>query len=136
MLTLPVPQSERQTRHLLPAYFKPLPGQMTDHDVEYLQKSGALCIPEDSLRNELLTSYIDYVHAYSPVLDVHNFLETVDRKESGAGGLSLLLFQAVLFAGTAHVDIKYLQRAGFATRRAARKTFFERPKVGLLCTVL
>lgn len=119
----------------MPTYLKRLPGNIIDSDVEYLRQSGALILPEVSLRNKLLESYIDYVHGYAPVLDLQDFLETVDQTDNKLEGLSLLLFQAVMFAGTAYVDIMHLQAAGFASRRDARRVFFEKAKAGLPRTV-
>ncbi|KAK6367399.1 hypothetical protein LTS17_010325 [Exophiala oligosperma] len=43
--------------------------------------------------------------------------------------ISILLFQALMFAGCASGDIAELHRAGFSSRREARKVFFERVKL-------
>ncbi|KAI9772833.1 MAG: hypothetical protein M1840_008715 [Geoglossum simile] len=112
--------------HILPAYIKPLPVRIAPDDVEYLAKKGALTIPEVSLRNELLRSYLEYVHPFMPLLELHDFLSIVER---GNGKLSLLLFQAVMFAGTAFVDMSHLENAGYKTRKAARKVFFQKTRV-------
>uniref|UniRef100_A0A093V4N4 Cutinase transcription factor 1 beta n=1 Tax=Talaromyces marneffei PM1 TaxID=1077442 RepID=A0A093V4N4_TALMA len=63
-----------------------------------------------------------------PVLDLHSFLEAVARNDPDAN-ISLLLFQAVMFAGTAFVDLRHLQAAGFKTRREARKAFFNNARL-------
>lgn len=124
-------ESQQSTKYLLPAYFKQLSGGVRESDVKYLGESGALTVPEDSLRNELLESFIDYVHGYAPVLDLQTFLETIDQTDIEQEGLSLLVFQAVMFAGTAYVDITHLLSAGFVSRRDARRVFFEKAKVSL-----
>ncbi|KAI9881264.1 MAG: hypothetical protein M1830_005550 [Pleopsidium flavum] len=108
----------------LPDYIKPLPARITTDDIEYLEKKGALSIPGLVLRNELLRAYVEYVHGYMPLLELREFLDALDSNDGSAKRISLLLFQAVMFAGTAFVDMKHLRRAGYSTRKEARKTFF------------
>jgi hypothetical protein len=115
--------------HMLPDYIKPLPVRITRDDVEYLAKKGALTVPEVSLRNELLRSYLEYVHPFMPLLELHDFLSIIERGNGAAGKLSLLLFQAVMFAGTAFVGMSHLENAGYKTRKAARKVFFQKTRV-------
>jgi len=63
-----------------------------------------------------------------PLLDLHGLIHAVeDNDENNA--ISLLLFQAIMFAGIATVDIKYLKAAGYATRRVARRDFFQKTRL-------
>jgi hypothetical protein len=123
----PIPS--KPIRGPLPSYIKPLPPRITNDDIEYLWKKGALSLPHTHLRNELIRSYVEYVHPYMPLLELHDFLNAVDGKHDETGRLSLLLFQAVMFAGSAFVDMKHLTNAGFATRKAARREFFQKARV-------
>lgn len=111
----------------LPAYVKPLPDGIAEDDMRYLWRKGALSIPEQSFRNGLLRSYFEFVHPYMPLIELHDFLRIIDK--NGGETVSLLLFQAVMFAGSAFVDMTYLYAAGFTSRKAARKTFYQRTKV-------
>lgn len=120
--------SAKPARGFLPDYIRGLPQRLMSEDIDYLAAKGALTIPELELRNELLKSYIHYVHAYMPLLDLEEFLHIIARND-GIHRMSLLLFQAVMFAGTAFIDLKHLQAAGFQTRKAARKVFFQRARV-------
>ncbi|KAL9112988.1 MAG: hypothetical protein Q9227_002853 [Pyrenula ochraceoflavens] len=113
----------------LPTYIRPLPPRLMSDDIEYLQKKGALAVPDLELRNELLRSYILYIHPYTPLLDLQDFLRAVQRTQGNEEPISLLLFQAVMFAAIAYVDINYLQRAGFESRRRARKFFFQKARL-------
>ena len=115
----------------LPQYLRALPPRLLSEDIEYLQKKGALTIPDVDLRNELLRSYILYVHPFMPLLDLDDFFRAVQRSQGNEDPISLLLFQAVMFAAVAYVDINYLQRAGFESRRSARKFFFQKARVGM-----
>ena len=106
----------------LPRYIRALPPRIQIDDIEYLQKKGALTIPDTGLRNELLRSYAQYVHPYMPLLDLKDFLTPIEKND-GNSVLSLLLFHAVMFAGTAYIDMRFLQAQGFVTRKEARKVF-------------
>ncbi|EED21803.1 C6 transcription factor, putative [Talaromyces stipitatus ATCC 10500] len=111
-----------------PQFLKPVSPRIATEDVEYLRSKGALTIPEPSLRNELLKAYVQWVYSSLPVLDLHSFLASVAQNKPDAN-ISLLLFQAIMFAGTAFVDIRHLQAAGFKTRREARKAFFNNTRL-------
>ncbi|RAL07465.1 putative C6 transcription factor (Ctf1B) [Aspergillus homomorphus CBS 101889] len=113
---------------VLPDYIRGLPPRLQKEDIDYLYQKGALTVPDVGLRNELLKSYIHYVHTYMPLLDLEEFLQTIVQND-GIRRMSLLLFQAVMFAGTAFIDLKYLHAAGYPSRKAARKGFFQRARL-------
>ncbi|KAL4878271.1 fungal-specific transcription factor domain-containing protein [Aspergillus karnatakaensis] len=108
-----------------PRFLKPLPSRISSEDLEFLRFRGALTIPENGLRTELLRCYINWVHSFLPVLDLQNFLRCVAENDPD-GNVSLLLFQAVMFVATAFVDLKHLQAAGYTTRKSARNAFYTR----------
>ncbi|KAK0973522.1 hypothetical protein LTR54_017329 [Friedmanniomyces endolithicus] len=115
--------------HLLPAYIRPLPAYLTQEDLRYLHSKGALSTPEGNFRDELLKCYIEYVYPYMPTVELHSLLCIIDTGTGESGQVSLLLLQAIMFAGTTFVDMASLQAAGYKTRRAARKASYERVKV-------
>lgn len=112
----------------LPDYIRALPTRLQKEDVDYLAAKGALTLPDIPLRNELIKAYIHYVHTYMPLLDLEEFLQTIVQND-GVHRISLLLFQAVMFAGMAFVDMKHLQAAGYHSRKSARKVFFQRARL-------
>ena len=65
-----------------------------------------------------------------PVLNIQDFVPAIVNNDPGAN-ISLLLLQAVLFAGSAFADMNHLRAAGFHTRRDARKEFFTRARVSM-----
>lgn len=118
----------------LPPFIAPFSTQIPAEDLAYLSAKGALKLPENTLQTALLRSYFDYVHPFMPILDLERFLRSVATQEGEHDRTSLLLFQAIMFAGTAHVDMDHLRKAGFRTRRQARKTFFQRTRVSARLT--
>lgn len=116
----------------LPRFIKPLPAKIGPEEISYLEKKGALTVPKGTLRSEMLRAYVEFVHPYMPLLDLHDFLTVIDRSDGSKGKVSLILFQAVMFAGSAFVDMSHLRFAGYATRKEARKDFFQKTRVSLL----
>ncbi|KAH7378156.1 cutinase transcription factor 1 alpha [Cadophora sp. MPI-SDFR-AT-0126] len=116
-------------KHQLPAYLKPLPPRMTSVDIDYLFAKGALSLPDTPVRNALLRAYCEFVHPYMPLLEIHHVLEIMNDPSGESGKISLLLFQAIMFAGTAFVDMGHLHAAGYTNRKAARKAFFQKARV-------
>ena len=124
------PRSPPLASRQLPAYIKPLPARIGADEVAHLAKKGALTIPPVALRDALLQSYIEFLHPFMPIFDIQDLVHSVNCT-SGQGQISLLVFQAIMFSGVASVDVKFLQAAGYATRREARRDFFQRTRVSM-----
>jgi hypothetical protein len=117
----------------LPFYIKPLPSRIGIDEIDYLDKKGALSVPRPGLRNELLRAYIEFVHPYMPLVDLYDFVMIVESGNSNLGQISLILYQAVMFAGSAFVDMSHLHNAGYVSRKEARKDFFQKTRVSSSC---
>lgn len=115
----------------LPAFLRPLPTKIAAEDVKYLHIKGALSLPTLPLQNALLQAYVEFVHPYMPLMDLNHFLGTISTRDGRNGQTSLFLYQAVMFAASAFVDMKYLREGGYTTRKAARKSFFQKTRVSL-----
>ncbi|KAJ5633283.1 C6 transcription factor [Penicillium lividum] len=114
----------------IPAFIKPLPDWLTSKDLDYLRSKGALTIPSNPLRGQLLQRFFEYVYPFMPLLDMKELLQAIELEgEDSAPRVSILLFQAIMFAGTAFVDMAHLRAAGYSVRRAARREFFDRVKL-------
>ncbi len=111
----------------IPSFIKPIPSYLTREDVDYLHRKGALCVPEVKLRDALIESYVHYIHPCYPILELGVLKDSIQGKSDHR--ISLPLFQAIMFAGAAWVDVKMLRRLGFLTRKAARKAFYLKVKV-------
>lgn len=113
----------------LPAFLRPLPTKIAAEDVKYLHIKGALSLPTLPLQNALLQAYVEFVHPYMPLMDLNHFLSTINTRDGRNGQTSLFLYQAVMFAASAFVDMKYLREGGYTTRKAARKSFFQKTRL-------
>ena len=113
---------------LLPAYLQPFPSRIGPEELDLLQSKGAHLVPDFSFRNELLRSYLEYVHPSLPVLDLRDLFRRVEMNGRGSR-VSLLLFQSVMFAGSAFAGEQHLLNAGFSDRKQVRRFFFQKIKV-------
>ena len=114
----------------LPGFLRPLPQRIDAEDVCYLRAKGALDLPDDQLQKALLQAYAEYVHPYMPLIDLYDFLSIVNGQDGRDGQTSLLLYQAIMFSSTPFVSMRHLREAGFSNRKAARKAFFQKARVG------
>ncbi|EPE02966.1 cutinase transcription factor 1 beta [Ophiostoma piceae UAMH 11346] len=115
---------QQQVAALLPGFIRPLPGKMAPEDIVYLHSKGAFTLPDITLQRALLHAYVEFVHPYMPLLELHPLLETIHDRDGKHGTISLLLYHAVMFAAASFVPAKFLKAAGFSRRREARKSFF------------
>ncbi|KAJ5678563.1 uncharacterized protein N7477_004196 [Penicillium maclennaniae] len=127
--TRPLEDGTINWRLLLPEYARPLSLAITREDCSVLLQKGAFDIPEARIRDELLRSYIQFVHPALPILNLENFLMVIDTSYTGGMGISFLLFQAVIFAATTFESEESLAREGFQNQREARKTRFDRVRM-------
>ena len=117
----------------LPPYIRPPSREFSADDIEFLHRRGAFSIPDDELRDQLLRAFVLYVYPYLPMVDLQSLLSAIEG--NGSTTISLLLFQSVMFAGTAFVDQQFLCQAGFADRRSARLYFYNKIKASHLLSV-
>jgi len=128
----------------LPRVFMPFPRHLAPADISYLHSRDALNLPSESLQVELLKAYVEYVHPTMPLLDLEEFLSSVkygyesfdgqrgrgiERENALKKQISLLLFQAVMFASVSYVPLRWLKDAGYQTREAAKRIFFSRVRL-------
>ncbi len=116
----------RQTQ--LPSYIAPLPPDLDPDIIQFLHRKGALSLPTPTMRDELMRVYVCYVHPFLPLLDLGAFIKAV-ASEDETCKISLILFQAVMFAGASFVDMSCLESEGFQDRKQACRALFRRLRV-------
>lgn len=112
----------------LPQFIQPSRVRLDGDDLEFLTRKRAFELPETTLRTALLCTFFDHVYPLLPTLDLDSFLLAVSG-ESTEERISLVVFQAVLAAGTCYVDMDYLRRSGYSTRGQAQDLLFKRAQV-------
>jgi len=115
----------------LPSYIKPLPSSIGPDETSYLATKGALSVPDAAVLQQMLLSYAEWHHPLMPILDVSSLLRAVTAEPQASGSISLLLLQAALYTGAAHVDIEWLYQAGHSSRRAARSAYYHKARVSI-----
>ncbi|KAB5511614.1 fungal-specific transcription factor domain-containing protein, partial [Coniochaeta sp. 2T2.1] len=113
----------------LPAFIKPLPSKIAPEDVKYLYTKWALTLPPPKLQNALIRAFVEFVYPYFPLVELGALLNTINSQDGVRGQVSLFLYQAIMFSATAYVEAKYLREAGYTSRRAARKSFFQKTRL-------
>ncbi|KAM5358991.1 hypothetical protein ACJZ2D_014816 [Fusarium nematophilum] len=113
----------------IPSFLQPLPPHLDTADIEYLRLKGALTLPNVHFQNTLLEAYIEYVHPYLPVVDLCGFLNAIHDPDGLNGKISLLLYHAVMFAGSGFVGKEHLTKNGYSTRKGARRCLLQKTRL-------
>lgn len=75
--------------------------RLGEHEFKYLQMTGSLSLPDQSIMNELVDVYFRMFHPFFPIIEKTAFLHDFHQMNAGnLPGPSLLLLQAVLFIGS------------------------------------
>ncbi|KAL0934747.1 fungal specific transcription factor domain-containing protein [Colletotrichum truncatum] len=100
-------------------------------DVNFLELQGCLKIPTRATLDEFVQQYFLHVHPLLPMLNEGDFWDVYCTSPSNVPGerISLLLFQAMLFASCNFVSRQTIKTLGFSTIRAARAAFYRRAKL-------
>lgn len=116
-------------RYKLPGYVRPTPASVAQDDIDHLARKNVFALPSESFRNSCITSYIHWVHFFLPLLDLRDFLAILAHPDGSCGQVSLLLLYAVMLGGATFAPQSEITRAGYTSRFAARRDFFQRCKV-------
>ncbi|KIV93029.1 hypothetical protein PV10_04274 [Exophiala mesophila] len=114
----------------LPAFIKPLPNHLEPCDIAYLTSKGALKLPSAKFQEEIVKCYVFYVHPFLPVVDLVQLLGALYRPSTfQRGKISILLYQAIMFAGVSFIDPANVKDLGFAAKRDARKAYHDKTRI-------
>ncbi|KAH8594837.1 fungal-specific transcription factor domain-containing protein [Bisporella sp. PMI_857] len=106
--------------------------RVSPDDVRYLESKGCLHVPSRPHLDYFIRSYFLHVHPCMPVVDEGQFWDmysNVANSESDSPGISLLVFQAMLFAACTFVPLTELRACGFQNFYAARETLYQRARL-------
>lgn len=114
---------------VVPSCIRPLPPHMSGSVADLLQAKGALKVPVAALRDVIWKAYLRHVQPSLPLLDVQKFSSAMNDPGAQKSQISLLLYQAVMFAGFLFVDLSDPYFAGLHSRKDILKSMFENIKV-------
>jgi hypothetical protein len=114
-------------QRLLPAFIK-VPRRLAAEDLTFLEAKGALATPLPAQRKEIFQGYLYAVHPFMPMLDISTFSGALIDSEDECQ-ISLLLFQAVMFAGLHALEPRTIRDIGFGSVKDAREAFYNRVRL-------
>lgn len=101
-------------------------------DVNFLELQGCLRVPTRALLDEFLQQYFLHVHPLLPLVNEGDFWDIycIDGTVNApTERISLLVFQAILFASCNFVSKASINALGYPSIRAARASFYRRAKL-------
>lgn len=111
----------------LPFIATPELGHLSALDVRFMQLNGCFDLPPMPILNELVRMYFLHTHPIAPLLDEGDFWDAFSC--SSGEKISLLLFQAMVFAACAFIPEAVAEAAGFPYPRAAAEAFYKKTKI-------
>ncbi|KAM5368970.1 hypothetical protein ACJZ2D_009279 [Fusarium nematophilum] len=115
-----------------PSFIRPIHETLSTAAINYLTCEGAFWLPEGQLRQALVDACFEFVAPFMPSLDRSEILGHTDVSLDSAPcqkSIGILLFQAILFAGSSFVDVVLLESADLPSRREARRAFYRRARL-------
>lgn len=110
-------------------------GHLSPIQISLLERQGCLKVPSGSVLHEFLRQYFLYVQPCLPILNEANFWSIYSGQAvdgSSKIGISLALFQAMLFAASRFVRPQIIVACGFKTLKHARTLFHRRAELLLV----
>lgn len=101
-------------------------------DVNFLELQGCLRVPVRNLLDEFLQQYFLHVHPLLPLLNEGDFWDLYCHSSNNGmptERMSLLVFQAVLFASCNFVSKQTIKALGYPSIRVARASLYRRAKL-------
>ncbi|KAJ9420993.1 hypothetical protein FOXG_02960 [Fusarium oxysporum f. sp. lycopersici 4287] len=104
---------------------------IAQQDLNYMEAQGCLHVPTRPILDNFVEQYFRHHHPLIPLLNEGDFWEMYSQKESTGpqATMSLLVFQAMLFASCNFVSLHIIKQLGFSSLRTARAEFYRRTKL-------
>ncbi|KAH7243941.1 fungal-specific transcription factor domain-containing protein [Fusarium solani] len=106
---------------------------MPSEEINFLDIQGCLLVPRRQTMDSIVQQYFLHVHPLLPLLDERSFWDVYSRRWAAADAsdpkISLLVFQALLFAACNFVPLETLENLGFSSLREAKAGFYSKAKL-------
>ncbi|KIW12339.1 hypothetical protein PV08_09616 [Exophiala spinifera] len=100
------------------------PSHLTAADLTYLQSKGALTPPTNEYLDALIQVFMDKFYPLCSIVDRSEFM-----RQHRSRSLPWILLQSACLIGATYSDASILKKAGFKSRQAARRFFYDKAKV-------
>lgn len=123
----PVTES-KQRAPKLPPFIKSTPTNSPEH-TSFLESQGAYELPSTPVQCALIKAYVEFAYPRMPVIDLDEFGQAIRSSNGTPGQISLVLYQAILFSGSAYIAPEDVGNEGFAEKKDLRRELYRRTKV-------
>ncbi|KAL6250738.1 hypothetical protein RBB50_003041 [Rhinocladiella similis] len=100
------------------------PSHLTAADLTYLHSKGALTAPTTECLDALIQAFIEKFYPLCSIVDRSEFM-----RQHHSRSLPWILLQSACLIGATYSDASILKNAGFKSRQAARRFFYDKAKV-------
>ncbi|KIW42284.1 uncharacterized protein PV06_05847 [Exophiala oligosperma] len=100
------------------------PSHLTAADLNYLHSKGALTAPTTECLDALIQVFIEKFYPLCSIVDRSEFV-----RQHHSRSLPWILLQSACLIGATYSDASILKKAGFKSRQAARRFFYDKAKV-------
>jgi hypothetical protein len=108
----------------LPSFIKPPSHLIEQRQLDFLGHEGALSLPDRQTQRIMVEAFAAFAFPYLPIVDLGMVLKTLQDHEDSqtVASIGLLLYQAIMYAGSSFVDTNYFRAEGgeFGSRMTAR----------------
>ncbi|KAH6994674.1 fungal-specific transcription factor domain-containing protein [Fusarium venenatum] len=95
----------------------------------FLQSQGVFSLPPTTIQCELVNSLVEYIYPRMPLLDLEAFLACISCPGGTKGQLSLVLYSAILFSGSIHLDEEVACKFGYPDKRLMGIVLYKRTQL-------
>ncbi|KAL7934739.1 fungal-specific transcription factor domain-containing protein [Trichoderma chlorosporum] len=111
----------------LPFIRTPELGHLSALDIRFMQLNGCFDLPPMPILNEFVRMYFLHVHPIVPLIEEGEFWESFSC--TNGEKISLLVFQAMIFAACAFIPGAIAEATGFDCPRSATAAFYKKAKI-------
>jgi hypothetical protein len=112
-----------------PHFMSPISSRVDDEDRLFLKSKGAFDVLDGHLTNAILDCSEKFVMPQLPILSIPDWRDKIMGWSVNEGQVSLLLYQAVMLAGSQHLDEEDVMNTDYSSRHDLQQQLYKRVRV-------